>query len=170
MLVAMKVSAHTKMRELMPLLDEERIKQIAEEVPAVPLDKPLLRMTCGEFIGALDEKFALAYFEREEYVFTAFGKYKQYLAEMQGITAYIKRYEVEQDADEKAAAQGVEFPTMQERILLDCVRAYRLRSTEEAEQLPVTDWLLIVKSEGAAAQYQRRLSKIQQNKQRNGRK
>lgn len=166
----MKVNRHTKMRDLLPFLNEERVKRLAAEVPAVPLDKPLLRMTCGEFIEALDESYALSYFQRERYAFTAFGKYRQYLEEMQGVTAYLKRYEVEQDADEKAAAQGMDFPSMQERILLDCVRAYHLHATEEAERLPITDWLLVVKSEGAAAQYQRRLAKIQQIKQRNGHK
>lgn len=166
----MKVMATTKMRELLPLLNEERIRQLAAEIPPRPLDKPLLHMTCGEFVEALDEQYAMSYFQREELAFDAFGKYRQFLDEMQAITAYLKRYEVTTDADEKAAAQGVEFPTMQERILLDCVRFYSLHSTVEAEKLPLGDWLLVVKSEGAAAQYQRRLAKIQQNKQHHGRK
>lgn len=160
----MKVTRRTKMRDLLPLLNEERIRQLVEQIPVKPLDKPLLRMTCGEFIMALDEGYALSLLMGERYAFDAFGKYRQYIEEMQGVTAYLKRYEVESDADEKAAAHGIDFPTMQERILLDCVRHYRLHSTVEAERLPIVDWLLMVKSEGTAAQYQRRLSKIQQNR------
>lgn len=147
------------------MLNEERIKQLSEQVPAVVLDKPLLKMSVGEFVQALDEKYALSIINGEEYAFMAFGKYKQYMQELQAITNYIKKYEVETEGDEKAAMQGVEFPSLQERILLDCVRFYHLHSTEESETLPITDWLIVVKSEGAAAQYQRNLSKIQQRRQ-----
>ncbi len=165
----MKVTRHTRMRNLLPLLNEERVKQLLAAIPAKPLDKPLMRMTCGEFIGALDEDYAMHFF-KERRAFDAFGKYRQFLDEMEGITAYLKRYEVETNADEKAAARGVDFPTMQERILLDCVRAYSLHSTAEAEALPVADWLIVVKNEGSAALYQRRLNKINEAKMKHGRK
>lgn len=151
------------------MLNEERIRQLSEQIPAKPLDTPLLKMTCGEFIGALDERYAMSFFAPEALAFEAFGKYRQFLDEMQGVTAYLKRYELESTAEEQAASQGVVFPSMQERILLDCVRAYHLHSTEEAERLPIADWLLVVKSEGSSAQYQRRLSKINQKRQQHGR-
>lgn len=161
----MKITVKTKVREVLPLLNEERIKAIADAVQPMALAKPLLSMTCGEFCQALTENYAMSFFGKDELAVVAFGRYKQYIAELESVTAYIKCFEVEQDGDEKAAAQGVDFPTMPERILLDCVRAYHLHSTEEAERLPVTDWLLVVKSEGAAAKYQRNLSKIRNRKQ-----
>lgn len=166
----MKITRRTKMREILPLLNDERIAMLSDKVAACPLAKPLLSMTCGEFIEALDERYAMSFFGSNERVCVAFGRYKQYIAEMQQVTAYLQRYEVEQEADEKAAANGVDFPSMQERILLDCVRHYNLHSTAEAERLPIADWLLCVKSEGAAAQYQRKLSKIRQNKAKHGNK
>lgn len=166
----MKVTKKTRVGELLPLLNEERMRQLSQEVPAQPLERPLLKMTCGEFIAALDEGYAMSFFGRRERALVAFGRYRQFLTEMEGVTAYIRRYEVEQSGEEKAAAQGVSFPTLQERILLDCVRFYHLHSTMEAERLPIADWLLTVKSEGSAAQYQRKLSKIQQNKTKNGRR
>lgn len=167
MLIGMKITRKTKMADITAILNEDRVRQLSQQVPAKPLEKPLLKMSCGEFIAAMDEEFAMSFFKREKYAFDAFGKYRQYLDEMQGVTAYLKRYEVEQEADEKAAAQGVDFPSLGERILLDCVRHYNLHSTAEAERMPIVDWLLVVKSDGAAAQYQRRLSKIQQRKNNN---
>lgn len=160
----MKITAKTRTKDILPLLTEERIKKFAADVPPVPLEKPLLSMTCGEFIEAMDEKFALRLLA-EKRALTAFGRYRQYLKELEGITAYLGRYEVPQSADEKAAASGVRFPSMQERILLDCVRFYHLHSTAEAEALPIADWLLVVKSEGSAAQYQHRLNEQQKQKQ-----
>lgn len=153
----------------MPLLNEERIKELLQKIPARPLDEPLLKLSCGEFIKRLDDKFAMAFFVPDAEVFEAFGKYRQFMQELRDVTDYIKRYEVEQSADEKAAAGGVDFPTLPERILLDCVRFYNLHSTEDAERLPICDWLLVLKSEGSAAQFQRNLSKIQ-SRNTNGRK
>lgn len=159
----MKIDRRTRMRSIMPLLTEERVQQLAEQVPCVPLDKPLLRMTCGEFIEALEADYPMRYL-RERRVFTAFGHFRQYMEEMRSVTNYIKRCEVEQDADEKAAANGVNFPSLGERILVDCVRHFSLHSTAEAERIPLADWLLMLKSDSAAAQYQRNLSKIQSKK------
>lgn len=160
----MKITSDTKVAEVLPLLNEERFSLIVDAVEPYLLPKPLTAMTCAEFIEALDEKYAMRFLERSERVVVAFGRYKEFLKQMQDITTYLKQYEVEQDADEKAAAQGVKFPSMQERILLDCIRFYHLHSPDEAERLPVAAWLLCVKSEGTAAQYQRKLSKIRQNK------
>ena len=158
------------MRDISPLLNEERMKELAESVPPVPLKKPLLEMTCGEFIGALDEGFMLSIL-REKRALIAFGRYREYLSQLEQITAYIKRYEVEQTADEKAASRGVQFPSLGERILIECVKHYHLHSTAEAERLPITDWLLMVKNEGSAAVYQHKLTQIQNRKSKanNGR-
>lgn len=162
----MKITRRTRTKDIAPLMNEERMRQLAEDVPAVPLDTPLLSMTCGEFIEALDEAFVTSFF-REKRALRAFGKYREYLSELEEITRYLKRYEVEQSSEEKAASVGVRFPSLAERILLDTVRFYGLHSTAEAERMPVTDWLLVVKSEGAAAQYQHNLSKLQKPKPSN---
>lgn len=159
----MRVTADTKTKDILPLLNEERAKQIAETVEPYPLEKPLLKMTVGEFIMALDESFFLQLMKAKRAV-VAFGRYRQYMAELESVTNYIQRYAVQQDADERTAAQGLDFPTLQERILIECVHHYHLHSTAEAERLPIADWLLMVKSEGANAQYQRALSKIQSKK------
>ena len=155
------------MRDIEPLLNEERVKELAASVSPIPLRRPLLEMTCGEFIEALDEGYALS-FLRKKRVLRAFGLYREYLSQLEQITAYMRRYEVEQTADEKAAARGVDFPTLSERILIECVKHYHLHSTAEAERLPITDWLLMAKSEGSAAVYQHKLTQIQNKKNKNG--
>ena len=152
----MKITKKTRTKDIEPLLNDERIRELTESVPAVPLKRPLLKMTCGEFIEALDEAYILR-FLREKRALTAFGRCREYLSQLEQITAYIRRFEIEQTADEKAAAKGVSFPSLGERILVECVK-----------RLPLTDWLLIVKSEGSAAKYQHRLSQIQSRKTKNG--
>lgn len=155
------------MRDIEPLLTDDRVKELAASVPPVPLRRPLLSMTCGEFIEALDEAYMLR-FLRKKRVLTAFGQYREYLSQLEQITAYIRRYEIEQTSDEKAAATGVAFPTLSEHILIECVKHYHLHSTAEAERLPLADWLLMVKSEGSAAKYQHRLTQIQSKKNKSG--
>lgn len=163
----MRITKKTRTKDIEPLLNDERIRELTESVPPVPLKRPLLKMTCGEFIEALDEAYVLCFF-REKRALTAFGRCREYLSQLEQITAYIRRFEIEQTADEKAAAKGVSFPTLGERILVECVKHYHLHSTAEAERLPLTDWLLVVKAEGSAAKYQHRLSQIQSRKAKNG--
>ncbi len=148
---------------MLPLLNEERLKELVERVPPVPLKKSLLDMTCGEFIEAMDEGYVLRLLKARRIV-KALGRYRQYLSELEIITNYMKRYEVAQTSEEKAAAQGVAFPSIGERILVESVRHYHLHSTAEAEKLPLADWLLCFKDEGSKAQYQHRLSEIQSKK------
>lgn len=66
----------------------------------------------------------------------------------------IQRWQPKPSADQKAAAEGVEFPSLAETILLETVEAYHLHSTEEAERLPVGDWLIYHKQQSASAMYQ----------------
>lgn len=133
---------------------------MAEQCPSVPLPKPLIEMTCGEFIACLEEDYPMRFF-RERRALRAFGMYRQFLSEMKAISDFIQRQKVEQTQDEQAATQGVEFPTFAERILLDNIRHYHLHSTEEAERLPLADWLLTLKADSAESKYQRNLSRIQ---------
>lgn len=163
----MKLTKRTRMKDIAPLLTEERTEELARRCPAVPLRKSLLQMSVGEFVLALEEDFALGLL-RERRALVAFGRFRTYMEEMERITKYIKSYEVKPTADERKAAEGVKFPTLGERILIDCVRVYGLHSTAEAERMPITDWLLTVKSEGSAAQYQRRMDEVYRSKQKRG--
>lgn len=165
----MKITKRTRMRDIAPLLTDERTQELARSCPAVPLRKPLLQMSVGEFVMALEEGFALSLLT-ERRALVAFGRFRSYLEELELITRYIKSYEVKPTADERKASEGVRFPSLGERILLDCVRVYGLHSTEEAERMPISDWLLVVKNEGSAAQYQRRMDEIYRSRQKGGKR
>lgn len=164
----MRITSRTRTRDILPLLTEARAKELAERVPCVPLAKPLLKMSVGEFIEATTETFALRFF-REKRALRAFGMYREYLSQLKQITAYIGRYDVERTPKEQAAAEGIAFPSLGERILVECVKHYGLHSTAEAERLPLADWLLMVKADGSAAQYQQRLAKMQAAENKRGR-
>ena len=151
----MKINKHTLTKRVLPLLNEERLGQILEGVPARPLKKSLFVMSVGEFIEATDEAFVVGLLAKRR-AFEAFGMLKTYRDEQKKIADYLKRYETKPSSDEESASAGIEFPTMQENMLMECVEFYHLRSTAEAERLPLSDYLLMKKYKGASALFQRR--------------
>ena len=155
----MKIDRHTRTKRVLPLLSEERLQIILDQVPAVPLKKAVLEMTVGEFIEATDENY-VASLLTERRALKAFGRVKQYRQEMKAVYDYLSRYETSTTSEERRAANGIDFPSAQETMLMECVEFYHLRSTDEAQRLPLSDYLLMKKYKGANALFQRRHQEI----------
>lgn len=157
----MKITRKTLTRDIFPLLTKELLEELLEKVPAVPLKKPLLSMTIGEF-GAIvdDEETYIVKLLSHRKALKAFGLLKQYRQEIEGISKFLKLYDYQKTQEEKAAAVGIRFPNLSQRILIDCVKWFHLNSMEEAENIKVGEWLTIWQDEAASALYQRNYMRI----------
>ena len=167
----MKITKRTKTRDVLPLLTQDTLKELLEKVPAVPLDKPLITLTVGEFGEIIeDEETYIGKLLKHRKVLKAFGLLKQYRQEIEAISKFFKLYDVRKTADESNAAIGVRFPNFGQRMLIDCVKWFHLNSMEEAEKVKLSAWLTMWQDEAANALYQRNYSKIleQKHKSKNG--
>lgn len=159
----MEVTKRTRMKELFPLLTtKERMDSVLEQVEEYPLDKDILSMTVGEFINlSLDEeKYIASLLRPNELAYKALGRLKNYYRQMKQLTQWIKKFDVKQTAEEKQAAISVDFPDMMSRMLLTVTQFFGLKSFKEAESVPLSDWLLILRDQSTAIQYQRNYSKL----------
>ena len=167
----MKITKRTKTRAVLPLLTQDTLKELLEKVPAVPLDKPLLSMTVGEFGEIIeDEETYIVKLLKHRKALKAFGLLKQYRQEIEAISKFFKLYDVRKTADESNAAIGVRFPNFGQRMLIDCVKWFHLNKMEDAEKVKLSAWLTMWQDEAANALYQRNYSKIleQKHKSKNG--
>ena len=167
----MQITNKTLTRDILPLLTKELLDELLEKVPAIPLKKPLLSMTVGEF-GVLvedEETFVVGLLEHRK-ALKAFGLLKQYRQEIESVAKFFKLYECRKTQEETAAAKGITFPNLGQRMLIDCVKWFHLNSMEEAEKVKVSDWLTFWMDEASSALYQRNYSRIleQKHKVKNG--
>ena len=167
----MKITRKTLTRDILPLLTQETLKELLEKVPAVPLKKPVLSMTIGEFSEIVeDEEQYIANILKTRKALKAFGLLKQYKQEMEALAKFFKMYEIKRSPEEEAAAKGVLFPSFIQRILIDCVNWFHLRSTEEAEKVKLSEWLTFWMDEASSALYQRNFQKLLEQKHNTKRK
>lgn len=167
----MKITKRTKTRDVLPLLTQDTLKELLEKVPAVPLDKPLITLTVGEFGEMVeDEETYIGKLLKHRKALKAFGRLKQYKQEIEAISKFFKLYDVRRTADESNAAVGIKFPNLGQRMLIDCVKWFHLNSMEEAEKVKLSAWLTMWQDEAANTLYQRNYSKIleQKHKSKNG--
>ncbi len=167
----MKITKRTKTKDVLPLLTQDTLKELLEKVPAVPLDKPLITLTVGEFGEIVeDEEPYIVKLLSHRKALKAFGRLKQYKQEMEAIAKFFKLYDVRRTADESNAAVGIKFPNLGQRMLIDCVKWFHLNSMEDAEKVKLSAWLTMWQDEAANALYQRNYSKIleQKHKSKNG--
>lgn len=167
----MIIDRRTKTKDILPLLTQDTLKELLEKVPAIPLKKPLLSMTVGEF-GALveDEEPYIVKLLSHRKALKAFGKLKQYRQEIEGISRFFKLYDYQKTQEETRAATNIKFPSFGQRMIIDCVNWFHLSSTKAAEKIKVSDWLTFWMDEAANALYQRNYSKLleQKHKSKNG--
>ena len=168
----MKITKKTKVKEILPFLTEERFNKLLEAVEEYPLDKNILSFSIGEFADLTidEESYIKKILNPKEKVYIAFGKLKSYRNQMKQLADYLKTFELKLTPEEKQASQGIDLPSTVERILLDTVKAYHLHSTKEAEELPLTDWILFLKDSVATARYSRNYNKILEQKAKAHRK
>lgn len=167
----MQITNKTLTRDVIPLLTQETLRELLEKVPAVPLKKHLLEMSIGEFSGILEsEEQFIADILKTRKALKAFGRLKQYKQEMEALAGFIKRFDTKRTQEEEAAAKGVLFPNMAQRMLVDVVKWFHLNNTEEAEKIKVSEWLLIWQDEAANMLYQRQYMNIMDAKNKAKRK
>lgn len=167
----MVINYRTLTKDILPLLTKELLEEILDKVPAVPLDKPLLSLTVGEFGEIIeDEETYIVKLLKHRKALKAFGLLKQYRQEIEAISKFFKLYDVRKTADESNAAVGIKFPNFGQRMLIDCVKWFHLNKMEDAEKVKLSAWLTMWQDEAANALYQRNYSKImeQKHKVKNG--
>ena len=167
----MRITRKTLTKDILPLLTQATLKELLEKVPAVPLKKPVLAMSIGEFGEMVeDEETYIGKLLKHRKALKAFGMLKQYKQEIEAISKFFKLYDVRRTADESNAAIGIKFPNFGQRMLIDCVKWFHLNSMEEAEKVKLSAWLTMWQDEAANALYQRNYSKIleQKHKSKNG--
>lgn len=158
----MKITKKTKVKEILPFLTEERFNKLLEVVEEYPLHKNILSFTVGEFaeLTISEEEYIKKILNPKEKVYIAFGKLKSYRNQMKQLADYLKTFELKLTPEEKQASQGIDLPSTAERVLLDCVKFFHLHSMEEAEKIPLSDWLVVLKDQVATAKYSRNYQKI----------
>ena len=167
----MRITNKTLTRDILPLLTQDTLKELLEKVPAMPLKKPVLAMTVGEFGEIVEDEDAfVAKLLKQRKALKAFGMLKQYRQELEGIAIFLKLYEYHKTQVENAAAKGITFPNLGQRMIIDCVKWFHLQSTEAAENVKLSDWLTFWMDEASAALYQRNYSKILEQKSKAKRK
>ena len=159
----MYVNKRTKTVDVMSFVTKENINDFLKLVPSVELDQPILDMTCGQFIEVTQENYAEKFF-KEKYAFNAFGKLKQFRDEMKIIEDFLKRMELPKTTEETMAANGIQFPSFSERMLIDVQQFLHLHRIEDAKDVPFAEYLMMVKDKATSAKYERNLNAIYNNK------
>lgn len=167
----MEITRKTLTKDILPLLTQATLKELLEKVPAVPLKKPVLAMSIGEFGEIVeDEEIYIAKLLKHRKALKAFGLLKQYKQEIEAISKFFKLYEYHKTQEETAAAKGITFPNLGQRMIIDVVRWFGLHSTKEAEKITVGEWLTFWMDEAANALYQRNYQKLLEQKHNSKRK
>ena len=167
----MKLTNKTHTKDVLPLLTKELLEEILEKVPAVPLDKPLLSLTVGEFGEIIeDEETYIVKLLKHRKALKAFGRLKQYKQEIEAISKFFKLYDYQKTQEETRAATNIKFPSFGQRMIIDVVKWFGLHSTREAEKITVGEWLTFWMDEAANMLYQRNYQKLLEQKHNSKRK
>lgn len=167
----MKITRKTLTKDILPLLTQATLKELLEKVPAVPLKKPVLAMSIGEFGEIVEDEDAfVAKLLKHRKALKAFGLLKQYKEEMEALAKFFKLYDTKKSQEETSAALNIKFPSFSQRILIDCVKWFHLKSMEEAEKVKLSDWLTFWMDEASSALYQHNYSKLLEQKNKAKRK
>lgn len=168
----MIITKRTRVKDIITLIPKDRMTEFIESFPPYPLEKPLLSMNIGEFAAIIldEEDFIENIMKPRERAYIAFGRLHQYSNEMKAIADYLKTMQIKLSPDEQAASRGVEMPSFVERMLLDTVTFFHLKSMSEAESIPLADYLVVLKDQVATAKYQRNYNHILEQKAKAHRK
>lgn len=167
----MIVTKHTLTRDIVPILNSERLELLLAHIPPYPLKKRVVDMTIGEYVEALDETYAMRFLKHRK-AFKAFGRMRQFRTEMEGVARFMEANSIPPSSDDKAAMSGITFPTAQESILLDARSTFSLPRVDGmgwlakvvghygAADIPLAEYLLTLKGKVSAAKYEIARSKI----------
>lgn len=167
----MKITKHTRTKDIIPLLNEERLKELLEQIPSFPLEKSVMAMTIREFSDILtDEQEFLKKILSCRKAFKAFGKLKSYKVQIENISKFMKMYDHHRTKEEEDAARGIVFPEFSVRMMADAVKFFNLHSFEEAEKVTISEWLTLFQIEASQTLLAYRYQKIIEAKQRKDRR
>lgn len=154
----MQITKDTLTINVLPYITEEDFQKLYDKVDPIPLKKPVTSMTVGEFIlASTDENWIKGNILSEEYLLIAIGRLKQFKNEMENIDKYLNLNEIKETSEEKQAKVGVVFPTMAEGMLLETAEFFHLHSLDEAENVPLSSYLILHKKKTAEALFERNL-------------
>lgn len=166
----MKLTNKTKLKDIQPFLwQQERLDQLKQQVPFGELKKPLEKWTCGDFIRILndDRKFIEnQVIGKSKYAVEWLGRVKTFENTMNNIHNYLIANDTKPSDEEKQAAKGVDFPTMQEQIFLKVQSRLGLHSFDDVEKVPLSHYLLICKDESSKHKFEYNLQVIYDRKRR----
>lgn len=158
----MKIDKHTKLKHIIPLLTEQRLNDLIDQVEEYPLKQNLLDFTIKQFgeITLDQEKYLSTLLAPNQKALVALGKLKSFKRQLQEISNFMKMCEIPQSKEEKAAAVNIKFPDPIARMLITVTQFFHLKSFKEAEEIKLADYLLIMQEQYSAAMYQRNYQKI----------
>jgi len=159
------ITKTTTIEEVAPFLKPEHIEALLEKCDTVALTKPIIGFTVGEFLEATDEKYIMTFFkDPKELVTTAVGRLKQFKKEMEQIQMLLKQNEIKLTPEEQQAQKGVVFPSFQECVLVETMEWFGLHNLNDAEDIPLSNYLVMKRKKNADALFERRLNEIYANK------
>lgn len=163
----MIITKRTKTKDVLPFLTKERLELLINDVPEVPLKKPILSLTCGEFIQCLDDDYVLGFLQQKR-ALKAFGMVKSFRRQMEEINKYLQANKVSESAEMKQASINVQFPTIGQSILMTVTEYLHLDRIEKAADVPLSEFLMIQRKQSAENKFSVNHSKIleQKNKQK----
>ena len=160
----MLIDKRTKTKDLLPLLgDKERMERLLEQVEEYPLPKPLISLTCGQFIDATDPEYILGYLKQRR-ALKALGMIKSYKRQLDEITKLMGINKVKESEEMKRAKINVVFPTFAEDILLTVTEYLHLDRVEKAADVPFSEFLMIQRRTSAEAKVSDNYRKIMEQK------
>lgn len=160
----MLIDKRTKTKDLLPLLgDKERMERLLEQVEEYPLPKPLISLTCGQFIDATDPEYILGYLKQRR-ALKALGMIKSYKRQLDEITKLMGMNKVKESEEMKRAKINVVFPTFAEDILLTVTEYLHLDRVEKAADVPFSEFLMIQRRTSAEAKVSDNYRKIMEQK------
>ena len=161
----MQITDKTTVGEALPYIRAEHFEKLLEKCDPMPLVSPIIGMTVGEFIECLNEDYYKTFFnDYDELIVVAIGRIKQFNKEVEEITKVLQLNDITESNEEKAAKKGIIWPTFQESMLCNCVDWFHLHSLDEAEKIPLSNYLIYNRKVRAESKYERQLNQIYANK------
>lgn len=157
----MKLTKWTKTKDIIPLLTKDQMESFLEQLPEVPLKKPILDMTIKEFgILVEDEEAFVRKILRARRLFVALGRLKSYKRQMKELTTFLKLYDIPSTREEKAAAYGIMFPDMITKMILSVIKFFGFKSLWRAERVKLKTYLIIFQEEASGMLFQKKYHEI----------
>lgn len=159
----MDITRETTIGEAAPFLKGEHLQQLLDD-PRVTsiMGVSVFDMTVGEFLEAMEDDYAYKkfFYDPDANLIEAVGKLKNFRKQMEDVQKLLKMNEPKLSSEETQAQAGVVFPSFEESMLCDCIEWFHLRSMDEAEALPFSDYLVMQRRKNAEALYNRNLNKV----------